>query len=757
MNFKRIFLALFLSIFTFFSAIQAQEVMVTFQVDMNDYIASEGPITAGELHVTGSWTLDPMTNGWCGDCHDMVEGGTSGVYEASVMIAEEDTVEYLFIIGNFSILESFSPGNSCTSTIDGFTNRSLITGTDDIVLSSVCWNCCDPCGMSCSSTAMNECADPEASNYNPNADPAMDDGTNCLYLCDEDPSNLLTVTPSTGFDNGDGLSFGNASSMGLLPGANNSFGGFIWDAQTTGLNANDFCISIDYTVTGGDPSDYPMTLEFRIENNGATGSFPEPWNDFNLSVSGPGTYSLGGIVSAGTPSSAGSFDPSGVSPSIVAALANFDGSPIVDTVIVVFDNLCVSTNCGATPGCTDEAANNYNPDAVTDDGTCVYDFTFNVDMNCWDGDDADIESNAPYGGSFSAVSLESPNFGWCGGCVPLDDMDGDGIWSVTLNDMSLGDFEYKYAIDGFAGQEQLVDNANNQEMCAPITDFANFANREVTVTANGSISDTYGACSECELLDPTACIPENFIDPPTGLFADQTVANGQKTQLKFNHYSDASTACILKGTAIFSLIGTLEEILDPSNEILGQGQVLLQGPQIAGTNGFDNSVQLSPDQQFTLFNPATFPNGNTGTLLPGEHYKWQARCGCLINLSGGLAPSNVILSPWSDYDFFTNLGTAMQPTEEIENEQKVTEAEKAVKLFPNPNNGQFVVDFVNFDEGQINLIVRNLLGEVVFDTTYPNNAKHNQFQMDISGLSKGQYLLEVSQGQHFESQLIMLK
>ena len=70
-------------------------------------------------------------------------------------------------------------------------------------------------------------------------------------------------------------------------------------------------------------------------------------------------------------------------------------------------------------GCTDILASNYDSLATIDDGSCVYAATFNVDMNC-----------EPVG-SFGYVHLESPLFGWCGGCVPMTDTDGDGVWSVN--------------------------------------------------------------------------------------------------------------------------------------------------------------------------------------------------------------------------------------------------------------------------------------------------------------------------------------
>ena len=135
-------------------------------------------------------------------------------------------------------------------------------------------------------------------------------------------------------------------------------------------------------------------------------------------------------------------------------------------------------------GCTDPLASNYNPLATVDDGSCLYSITFNVDMNCEDPT------------SFGFVHLESPYFGWCGGCVPMADPDGDGIHSVTV-DLALGNFEYKYAVDNFAGQEDLVDDMLNGATCAPITDYFSYANRQVAINPGVTTSDTYGSCSPC--------------------------------------------------------------------------------------------------------------------------------------------------------------------------------------------------------------------------------------------------------------------
>ncbi|MGB1364697.1 MAG: hypothetical protein ACPG56_08770, partial [Flavobacteriales bacterium] len=65
------------------------------------------------------------------------------------------------------------------------------------------------------------------------------------------------------------------------------------------------------------------------------------------------------------------------------------------------------------------------------------------------------------------------------------------------------DIEYKYAVNGFADQENLIDDMQNGADCAPVTDYAGYANR--LVAAGSSTNDIFGSCTICseQVVDVT--------------------------------------------------------------------------------------------------------------------------------------------------------------------------------------------------------------------------------------------------------------
>ena len=88
------------------------EYAVTFQVDMANYGGEFGVV-----NLNGSFT------GWCGSCVPMSDDDGDGVYEVTIGLTE-GVVEYKFTVDGWNDQESFAEGESCTSTIDGYTNRT---------------------------------------------------------------------------------------------------------------------------------------------------------------------------------------------------------------------------------------------------------------------------------------------------------------------------------------------------------------------------------------------------------------------------------------------------------------------------------------------------------------------------------------------------------------------------------------------------------------------------------------------------------
>ena len=116
--------------------------------------------------------------------------------------------------------------------------------------------------------------------------------------------------------------------------------------------------------------------------------------------------------------------------------------------------------------------------------------TFNVDVSCIDS-------------GFDNLFVTGPWCGWCANDTynTMTDPDGDGVYSVTVEELT-GTVEYKYAINGFEEQENLVNDMVDGANCAPITDFNGYANR--TTEAGSTTNDYYGTCDgTCNDVPPT--------------------------------------------------------------------------------------------------------------------------------------------------------------------------------------------------------------------------------------------------------------
>ncbi|HRI00930.1 MAG TPA: PKD domain-containing protein [Saprospiraceae bacterium] len=69
-------------------------------------------------------------------------------------------------------------------------------------------------------------------------------------------------------------------------------------------------------------------------------------------------------------------------------------------------------------------------------------------------------------------------------------------------------------------------------------------------------------------------------------------------------------------------------------------------------------------------------------------------------------------------------------------------AEKSIELYPNPNNGQFVINLTNFDLAQSKIKLFDMTGKLVYQST----SAQPQNQIHVEQLSNGTYLLMIQEG-----------
>ena len=372
---------------------------------------------------------------------------------------------------------------------------------------------------------------------------------------------------------------------------------------------------------------------------------------------------------------------------------------------------CDDCDPAALAGCTDATADNYDAAAISDDGSCLYTMTFEVDMNC-------------AGFTPGVVFLTGPADGWSGSSYQMDDADGDGVWTGTFQISA--PFEYIYSADYWAQSETagLINAMVNGGTCAPNTDYFSYANRMITAPVGGStVSETWGSCDACVpavlgCTDPNADNYDSSADTDDG-----SCTYCSTFALSIDSQSDASASGASDGTAVVSGSGgtspySINWPADPNALSAGTYtvtatdaagctasiDVIIDEPSVAvcsaptGLNTYDvvhtratfNFTSTGADyykirvkenggawQVITQLGTATgTPGGSTKTkyfLTADASYEWQVRAWCIDGQVSG----------WSSSAFFNTLPECPNATNQYASD---IEAEWAVLNWDAPTN-----------------------------------------------------------------------
>ncbi len=124
----------------------------------------------------------------------------------------------------------------------------------------------------------------------------------------------------------------------------------------------------------------------------------------------------------------------------------------------------------------------YLDDVVTQQAnTEPVDITFNVDMN-------------GYAGTFTTAYVSGTFNEWSGDANPMEDTDGDGVWTTTVTGINSGAHEYKFQVDAWTDQEMF----NGNETCTITDASGDFTNRRLTASANEELATVcFNSCYAC--------------------------------------------------------------------------------------------------------------------------------------------------------------------------------------------------------------------------------------------------------------------
>ena len=419
---------------------------------------------ASSVRMTGPWWQWNISSG------PEASNNGDGSWTFTFNPAPTADMEYLLIVDG--VMENLVGSNlvsqnwSCTPITDQATyaNRLWEVGSGDV--SGIYYGTCEDC----STLVIYGCMDLAAANYNPLA--TQDDGS-CIL-----PIGLPIDFEGQGyeftdFDGGYSEIIENPFPSGINTSASVvehiRSGGQFWAGTYLSVDPIDFSPSSIIKMKVRTPQ-VDVPVEMKLEQVGGQSTInivnstvANEWEELSFDFSG---------------------QPSGVFDRIVIIFDKIPGQIGDGSAMSTyyFDDIVFET--GPVFGCTDVEANNYNPSATLDDGSCTYGvIVLNLTVNpCMDVD---------------SVRLTGPFWGWNPVEGPEASLNPNGTWTFTFDPAPEVDMEYLLIVDGVMEDMVSAGSESGDWSCTPVTDYFSYANR-VWQVGSGDVTDVYyGSCSGC--------------------------------------------------------------------------------------------------------------------------------------------------------------------------------------------------------------------------------------------------------------------
>ena len=482
-------------------------------VQANLVITAEvcGPTDAStELRLTGPfWSWNP-TGG------PVAVNNGDGTFTFTLSPAPTADMEYLFVLDGVQedmVASGTASGNwGCTPVTDfaNYANRQWLT-TDPLTLSGLVYGSCDPCQTSPPTAGVSPYCGVQTYHFQNPAELASsvyltiaNNGPNSIYVevesADSDPVDLLIINSAT-----PGYTLGTVTNTGGVYRNDMTWStqvdsvdiNVLWSKQSFGGNWQLSTTNVRVAVTDTCSSAPPSTdLVITTEVCGPTDASTE------LRITGPfwSWNPTGGPVAVNNGDGTFTFTLSPAPTADMEYLFVLDG---------VQEDMVASGTASGNWGCTPvtDFANYANRQWLTTDPLTLSGLVYGSCDPCTPPSTDLVITTEVCGPTDASTELRltGPFWSWnpTGGPVAVNN--GDGTFTFTLSPAPTADMEYLFVLDGV--QEDMVASgtASGNWGCTPVTDFANYANRQWLTTDPLTLSGlVYGSCDPCQTSPPTA-------------------------------------------------------------------------------------------------------------------------------------------------------------------------------------------------------------------------------------------------------------
>lgn len=355
-------------------------------------------------------------------------------------------------------------------------------------------------------------------------------------------------------------------------------------------------------------------------------------------------------------------------------------------------------------------------------------------------DSATTVTAGTYGGStVDASSDNAPT------CVVGDDLEG-GVWykytaSNGFVTTSLCGSNYDTRIRVFSGTcSSLICETGNEDSCGTQS-MAGWCSEDTTdyyilVYGNGETGSF-----ELEITETPAPTPTVTALTDTAFCTGDSAVleSSEATSYLWSDVGSTSSRTLILYTSDTVMVTTTDT----------NGCMRISDPQIVSENPLP-VVNLGADTTICEDGSITLDAG------PGASFDWNTgQTGQMISYHG------------SNGD--TTISVSVTDTEGCMGSDEITISvedcyigipefgnQTVFNLYPNPNNGQFIVSFNESNDNQLSMKVLDMQGKAVFSEQFYMNSNQVK-QMDLSSLPKGFYTLVVQDESSVQSQKLIIR